>query len=106
MLLALIDMFLKIRAQKRNAGQQIEVQPRGAVSNPTTRRNNRLQTQLFVLMLSSIAIFLMTNLPVAIYRIVYPRQVLTIPITEYASVAKISAIFQFIWSINYAVSEL
>ncbi|CAF1185345.1 unnamed protein product [Adineta ricciae] len=104
MLFFLIDMFIRIRAQKRNAGQQIEVQSRGRISNPAVRRNNRLQTQLFVMMLSSIAIFLATNLPVAVYRTVFPRQVLNIPITEYSSVAKLSAIFQVIWSVNYTIN--
>jgi len=101
MLIFLVDMFIKIRGQKQALGQRIQVQNQ----NLAIKRNSRLQKQLFALMLSSIAIFLTTTLPVNIYRAVFPRQIISVPVSQFGSIAKISACLTWFWGFNYAVSR-
>ncbi|CAF3024417.1 unnamed protein product [Rotaria sp. Silwood2] len=72
--------------------------------NQTINRNRRFQKELFLLMLSSIIIFLTTTLPIAIYHIVFPKQVLTMKVEEYGLVMSISAGLTFFWSFNYAMN--
>ncbi|CAF2460756.1 unnamed protein product [Rotaria sp. Silwood2] len=98
MLLILLDMFINIRLRKRALSQQIIFQ------NQTINRNRRFQKELFLLMLSSIIIFLTTTLPIAIYHIVFPKQVLTMKVEEYGLVMSISAGLTFFWSFNYAMN--
>lgn len=94
MLLVLLDMFISISIRKRALLQ---------LQNQSTNQDKRFQRQLFFLMLSSIIIFLITTLPLAIYRIVFPKQVLTMPVDEYGLVMSISAGLTWFWGFNYAV---
>ncbi|CAF3430627.1 unnamed protein product [Rotaria sp. Silwood1] len=98
MLLILLDMFINIRVRKRALSQQIKFQ------NQTRNRSRSFQKELFLLMLSSIIIFLTTTLPIATYRIVFPKQVLTMKVEEYGSVMSISAGLTCFWSFNYAIN--
>ncbi|CAF0805501.1 unnamed protein product [Rotaria sordida] len=98
MLLVLLDMFINIRVRKRALSQQIQFQ------NQTINRNRFFQKELFLLMLSSIIIFLTTTLPIATFRIIFPKQVLTMKVEEYGSVMSISAGLTCFWSFNYAIN--
>jgi ABC-type multidrug transport system permease subunit len=92
-------MLINIRFRKRALGQHM--QPPRQVA-----RSDGLQKQLFIMMFSSIIIFLITTLPLAIYRIVFPKQVLYMTIDEYGLVMSISAGLTWFWGFNYAVSIL
>jgi cytochrome b subunit of formate dehydrogenase len=98
MLIILIDIFINVRIRKRAV-----VQPNQACQqDQNMRRQNTLQKQMFILMLASICIFLITTLPMAIYKITSPRQadILT-------SIFQIITIWVgLLWfqSLNYAVS--
>ena len=100
MLIVLIDMFIRLRIRKRSLGRRIHLQ------NQSIKRASRFHKQLFVLMLSSIIIFLTTTLPLAIYRIVFPKEVLSMPVEEYGLVMSISAILTWFSGFNYAVKYL
>ncbi len=66
----LIDIFINVRTRKRAV-----VHPNQAwQQDKNTKRRNTLQKQMFILMFASICIFLITNLPVAIYKITSPRE--------------------------------
>jgi hypothetical protein len=70
MMSILIDIFISVRLRKR------------AVIHPThnqkvdkkAQHQKNLQLQMFILMLSSICIFLTTNLPIGMYKITAVRQ--------------------------------
>ena len=64
MVIMTIDMFMKIRAQKRTLGPQTQI----INGDPTTTRDRRVHNQMILLMLSTIAIFLVTTLPWTIDR--------------------------------------
>lgn len=70
MILVLIDMFISVRIRKRAL---IEPTHHSHASNRSNSSRN-IQIQMFILMITSICIFLMTTLPVAIYKITSPRQ--------------------------------
>jgi hypothetical protein len=70
MVLALIDIFINIRIRKRAVVQPANT-PHG---DNKSNRQKSLQTQMFILMTASITIFLITTLPVAIYKIKSPRE--------------------------------
>ncbi len=91
MLFILLDMFITITIRKRTLNRQA--------------RDRRLQKQFFFLMLSSIIIFLITTLPIAICHIVFPKQVLSMPVEEYGLVMNISAGLTWFWGFNFAVRE-
>lgn len=95
MLVVLLDMFINISIRKRALRQLQE--------NQVANRDKRFQRQLFFLMLSSICVFLITTLPLAIYRVVFPKQVFAMTVPEYASVMSISAGLTWFSSFNYAV---
>ena len=66
----LIDIFINIRIRKKAV-----VHPNQAWrQNKNTKRQNTLQKQMLILMFASICIFLITNLPVAVYKITSPRE--------------------------------
>lgn len=71
------------------------------------RRNNRsyyqknLQMHMFILTTTSICVFLLTTLPVAIYRITSPRQKNIS--TEFLTIITIWASLTWLQSLNYAV---
>jgi cytochrome b subunit of formate dehydrogenase len=98
MLIILIDIFINVRIRKRAV-----VQPNQAwQQDQNMRRQNTLQKQMFILMLASICIFLITTLPMAIYKITSPRQA-----DIFTSIFQIITIWVgLLWfqSLNYAVS--
>lgn len=66
----LIDIFISVRIRKRTV-----IQPAPSRrDDPNVKRQKTLQRQMFILMLASICIFLITSLPLAIYKIMTPRQ--------------------------------
>lgn len=99
MLLILVDIFISVRIRKRAVIQPIQTQSRDNRGN----QPRNLQLQMFILMLTSTGIFLITTLPVAIYKIILPRE---------ADFAKYILDITTIWtglawfqSLNYAVSS-
>ena len=64
MLLILLDIFIQIRLRKRAV-----VHPTGQVN----QQQRTLQKQMFILILASIVLFLLTTLPIGIYKIISPR---------------------------------
>ena len=91
----LIDIFISIRTSKRAV-----VQPANA-SQGVSRQQKNLQTQMFILMTTSIVIFLTTTLPVAIYKITSPRS--TNISTTILQIVTIWAGLTWFQTLNYAV---
>lgn len=70
MIIILVDIFIILRVRKRAV-----IQPNvGTGHSQKSQQQRHLQLQMFVLMIASIAIFLITTLPIAIYRITSPRE--------------------------------
>jgi hypothetical protein len=97
MIFFLIDIIINIRSRKRAVTQAVTGPHEG---NQSHQKN--LQMQMFVLMTTSIAIFLITTLPVAIYKIKSPRtSALTV---SYAlGIANLWIALGWFQSLNYAV---
>ena len=70
MSILLIDIVISIRVRKRILARETLFNR----EDKNSQRQKVLQTQMFTLMLASIVIFLITSLPLAIYRIQSPRQ--------------------------------
>jgi len=68
MLMILIDIFISVRIRKRTVIRPIQAR------RVDMNRQKILQRQMFILMFASICIFLITSLPVGIYKIQSPRQ--------------------------------
>jgi hypothetical protein len=66
-----MDIFISVRIRKRAVIQPIQLQQ----GNNTRNQQRSLQLQMFILMLTSTCIFLITTLPLSIYKITSPRQV-------------------------------
>ncbi|CAF1277674.1 unnamed protein product [Rotaria sordida] len=97
MLAILIDIFIIIRARKRAV-----IQPMQYARNNKNMQQYILQKQIFILMLARVGIFLITLLPLAIYKILSPRQAtLTRTIFQIISVW---ASLQWFQSLFYAVN--
>jgi len=97
MLLILTDIFISVRIRKRAVIQPSQLQ--GGDNRAKQQRN--LQLQMFILMLTSASIFLITTLPLGIYKITTPRAInLSSSIFQIISVWTILVWFQ---SLNYAV---
>ncbi len=95
MILCLIDIFISIRTSKRAVVQPANAQQGG------NRQQKNLQRQMFILMTTSIVIFLTTTLPVAIYKITSPRSAdISTTILQIVSVWAGLMWFQ---TLNYAV---
>jgi hypothetical protein len=94
----LIDIIISIRIRKRAVGQTTQ-NTQG--SNQTSYQKN-LQRQMFILMTASICIFLITTLPVAIYKIKSPRQ--SDISTTYLTIVSVWSGLLWLQSLNYAVS--
>lgn len=90
MLIILLDIFITIRLRKRAV-----VQP-----GQTNQHQSAIQKQMFILMLASIAVFLVTNLPIGIYKIISPRGNVTAEALTRTSIYTALVWFQ---SLNYAV---
>lgn len=96
MLLILIDIFISVRIRKRTV-----IHPQTQPENPNVKRQKTLQRQMFILMFASICIFLITSLPVAIYKITSPRQANALKIIF--EVFTIWTALGWVQSLNYAV---
>ena len=94
----LIDIFIVVRVRKRAAIQPAD----NAHLDNKVRHQRNVQVQMFVLMVASIAIFLVTTLPIAIYKITSPRES-----NVSNSIIRISNIWiglGWFQTLNYAVS--
>ncbi|CAF3701994.1 unnamed protein product [Rotaria sp. Silwood1] len=70
MLAVLIDIFIIVRARRRALIRPTQF----ACHIKNTKQQKLLQKQIFILMLASVCIFLITSLPLGIYKIQSPRQ--------------------------------
>ena len=98
MLLILIDILINVRIHKRNVIQPAQSQ----YGDIRAHHHRNLQLQMLILILTRISIFLITTLPIAIYRITSPRDA-----NLFTSVLQITTIWTGLgWfqSLNYAVS--
>ena len=100
MLVILLDIVISVRLRKRAVAQSVQTW-----TNDTNngQRQKNVQKQMFILMLASIGIFLITSLPQGVGK-------LTLPSDEQlsASVTRIITtwtILGWVQSLNYAVSE-
>ena len=100
MLVILLDIFISVRLRRRAVAQPVQVWTNDA--NNSQRQKN-VQKQMFILMLASIGIFLVTNLPFAIGKIILPRD--TQVLASAARLTTIWTILGWVQSLNYAVSE-
>ena len=97
MLILLIDIFIEVRVHKRAVTHSIDV-PHGAHK---IHQHKNLQIQMLILMLTSIFIFLITTLPIAIYRITSVRQ--KDLSSSFFRIMTIWAALGWFQSLNYAV---
>ncbi len=98
MLLIIIDIFIVVRIRKRALIQPAQFQ-RG---DARTNHQKNLQLQMLILMLTSATVFLITILPLGIYKITSPREAnLADSFLEVTSIWTGLGWFQ---SLNYAVS--
>lgn len=100
MLIIAIDIFINVRLRKRVV---IQLNQTG-YGDKNTNRANTLQKQMFILMLASIGIFLITSLPVALYKITSPRE--SNPVVSLFRIVGIWVGLGWLQSLNYAVSIL
>lgn len=98
MIIMAIHMIFKIRAQKR----AIAPQHPSANADRSVGRDNRIQNQMFILMLSSICIFLITTLPLTIDHIVSSYTITSIAGLE--QMIGRTTILTWIQTLNCAVS--
>jgi hypothetical protein len=100
MVIILIDLFINVRIHKRAVIHPAQFR---RVVNAVNHHKN-LQVQMFIIVFTRICIFLITTLPLAIYRITSARQTnLSNSVFEITSIWTGLGWFQ---SLNYAVSIL
>jgi hypothetical protein len=98
MLVIFMDIFISVRIRKRAVIQPAQFQH----GDNRTNHQKHLQLQMLILMLTRASIFLITTLPLAIYKITAPREAnFTTSIFRIASIWTGLTWFQ---SLNYAVS--
>jgi hypothetical protein len=97
MSIILIDIFISIRTRKRAVIQPTQV----LGENRSAHQQGHLQKQMFILMFASICIFLITNLPVALGKIILPRN--TDVVGASSELTSIWTGLQWFQSLNYAV---
>ena len=98
MLSILIDIFISVRIRKRAL-----IQPNQAGhGDQNNNRQANLQKQMFILMFASICIFLITNLPLAIAKIILPQNVNIITLAS--QLTSIWTGLQWFQSLNFAVT--
>jgi uncharacterized protein with PQ loop repeat len=100
MVFILIDIFTVVRIRKRAVIHPAD----NAQADHKARHQRNVQIQMFVLMVASIAIFLITTLPIAIYKITSPRES-----NVSTSIVRISNIWiglGWFQTLNYAVCLL
>jgi hypothetical protein len=98
MFAVLIDIFISVRSRKRAVTQTTQV----LGENQNNKRQGNLQNQMFILMFASIFIFLITNLPVAIYKIT-ALQTSSIG-TTFEQISTVWTALAWFQSLNYAVT--
>ncbi|CAF3944781.1 unnamed protein product [Rotaria sordida] len=98
MLTILIDIFIIVRARKQAVIQPVQF----ACNNRNIKQQNTLQKHIFILMFGSICIFLITSLPLAIYKILSPRQAFVS--FNVFQIISIWAYLKWFQSLFYAVS--
>lgn len=96
MILMVIDIFQRIRAQKRMLYPQ-------SVSNHRYQRDKRIHNHMLLLMMSSIILFLVTTFPLTIHQLVSVHVVRDVPSIENLLVSM--TIMNWIQSNNAAVSD-
>lgn len=97
MVVCLIDTFSNIRIRKRAVLHATHI----LRWNKRSYYQKTLQMQMFILTTTSICVFLLTTLPLAIYRIISPRQKNIS--TEILTIVTIWASLGWLQSLNYAV---
>lgn len=98
MFLSVCDISIVVRSRKRT------VNGTGQAWEEASNRQKILQKQMLILILASVTIFFVTNLPVAIGKIIFPQDKDLIN-----NVVRISTIWTGLgWfqSLNYAVSRI
>ncbi len=98
MVLLLIDIIISVHIRKRALIHPIY----NSHGQNILHHQQHLQIQMFILMITSIFIFLITTLPVAIYKIISPRQ--DNISTEIFTIVSIWAGLEWLQSLNYAVN--
>ena len=98
MIIMIVSMFFKVRAQKR----AIAPQPQTVNPDRAVVRNKRMHNQMFILMLSSVGIFFVTTLPLTIDDVVSSYTISDIAGIERLLVSR--TIINWIQSLNCAVS--
>jgi len=93
-----MDIFISVRIRKRAVIQPTQFQLRDNRGN----QQKHLQLQMFILMLTSTSIFLITTLPLGIYKISSPRAANFA--TSVLTVTTIWTGLGWFQSLNYAVS--
>jgi hypothetical protein len=97
MLIFLIDIIINIRVRKRAVVQSTQAWQ----NDQNAKRQKTLQKQMFILMFASICIFLITGLPLAIYKITSPRQANVFAVVY--QILTVWTILTWFQSLNYAV---
>ncbi|CAF1488825.1 unnamed protein product [Adineta ricciae] len=98
-LVFIVDMFIKIRLQKKTIHHQVHNQNR----NQTIRHNYRVQNQLFLLMLSNVIIFFTTTVQIGVYRILYVYLVYGSVDLNIPFITSMTVILTWFLGINYSV---
>ncbi|CAF1611648.1 unnamed protein product [Adineta steineri] len=99
MMLILIDIVISVRIRKRTV-----IQP-----TQTLRENNKanqqrdIQLQMFILTLTSISIFLITTLPISVYKITAPSEALLF-VSSFYQVVTVWTGLGWFQSLNYAMN--
>lgn len=97
MIILIIDMFIKIRAQKRTIVAQTEV----IIVHDLSRRNKRIHNQMIILMLTNVIIFFATTLPLTFNKLLASYTISGI--NELQQFLITSSVFNWILSLNFAV---
>jgi hypothetical protein len=85
----LIDICINVHIRKR------------ALSNQSTQLNKYKEIQMFILMLSSIVIFVITTVPIFVYTIIAPRELYSL---DFSTTLITITILNWTKSLNYSVS--
>jgi hypothetical protein len=93
MMIFVVDIFIVVRNVKRT------IAPAGQANG---KHRNYLQKQMLLLMLSSIAVFVLTTLPLAVAHMIGPQLPMIYQILIVTT--SVFAITSWLQSLNYAVS--
>ena len=98
MIVLIVDIFLKIRAQKRTLVAPTEA----AATQELSRRNKRIHNQMIILMLVNVIIFFATTLSLT-----FDKLIASFAISGIAGLQRYlitSSIFNWILSLNFAIT--